>query len=582
MKLLPILRDNPTAREPRELAQSKESKFGLGRSISSGTKSFIATTEHFVDDWCMNLERELMSLDNDKIDKDGMYGTALEDYKEAQKLNSLLPHYEDDEDDTATYSDSMASFSLHSNIISSDISGKVPSSAVVDICSNDRDDEIEIKPTTRSQMKELDEIATSQKAKAVVTPEKLDKAFSELEIVLSKTNNPTANLSLNQDVEVKIVESIVTKTRGNRENSARNPTELNKEETSYGDCIEISIEVIPLANNKNRHRSQSSRNRVLKKFKKAVASAAAKGSLAVATRRKTSTDPWTTLVEIGGPPAEFEEEEVKSASVGNSSISIQDKFLSLENETYGEGKESSVTVTVTSIAIERKAAELPPASNARQKTEDEKSPPNKSLLAREINDGRRRLGKAIMKQTKKYVSSAKSQYSKKKAKLSRKATTKQFKRSTKDHSTRAIGEVLKHRKAAYMRSLSVMKQIEEDEKLNESSDVESLPCVLINVVMDNSIDSSLAETNSSCFSDIDSQSEGDGMRACNGKNLVASDDVAARNTNRVKPSIYRKISKNGVLIWHKSMNIVSKSTRLKKRKKNGNNYQRADEPEELL
>ena len=514
MKLILIENDNPATREPRE------SKSGLGRSISSGTQSLIATTEHFVDDLCMGLEKELMS------------GDPLEDYKETEKAHNLLQHDEDDEEETATYSDSMASLSLYSSKISSKIStssdnnGTVDSSPVVDICANDRDDEIEIdliKPTIRRQMKELDAIVTSQNT----------KAFSELE--LSKTNNPGA---FDQDVEVKIGES-----NGNGEISARNQTKVTTKETSYGDRIEICIELNPSASNNKYDRSQSSKNRALKEFKKAVASASAKGS----------------------------------------------------------------------IAIERKAEVFPPATDARQKIEDERSPLNKSLLNREINNSRMRHGKAIMKQTTKYLSLAKSHYSKKKAKLSRgattkaimkqtkkcvssakfqyskakaklskKATTKPYKRWKKEHSTRAIEEVLKHRKAAYMRSLSVIKQIEEDEELKESSDVESMPCVLINVVIDNAINNSFAETNSSCFSDIEYESEGGETTACSAKNVVAPDDVAARNTNRIKPSfLYRKTFITGATILRKSMNIVSKSTRFKKRKKNGNNYQRADEMEDL-
>jgi len=525
MKLLPTLNDNPTTRER-----------SLVGSISSGTQSLIATTELFVDDLCIGLENKVMSGHNDKVYKDVI-----------QTVHSLLQHDEYDEEDTATFSYSMASLSLNSMRISSKISSasdesdKINSSPMIDICANVRDDEIEIdliKPTISRQMMELDAVAMNQKyryesVKPVVTPGKLNKAFSELDFF-----NPAANFSLDQNVEVKIGES-----NGNGEKSARYPTEVTTKETSYGDCIEICIELNPSASNKIHDRFQSTKNRALKEFKKAVASAAAKGS----------------------------------------------------------------------IAIERKAEVLPPASDVRQKIEDERSPLNKSLLNREIKNSRMPPGKAIMKQTKKYFSSAKSQYSmtkaklsrnattkaimtqtkkhlslaksqysKTKVKLSRSATTKPFKRSKKEHSTRAIEEVLKHRKAAYMQSLSVMKQIEEDEELKESSDVESIPCVLISVVMDSAINNSFAETNSSCFSDIGCQSEGGETTACSGKNSVAPEDVAASNTNGIKPSFfYRKISINGSVILRKSMNIISTSTRFKKRKKNGNNYQRADEIEVL-
>jgi hypothetical protein len=214
------------------------------------------------------------------------------------------------------------------------------------------------------------------------------------------------------------------------------------------------------------------------------------------------------------------------------------------------------------------------------------------LLAIELKHSLDRPEKSIVKQIKRSFASAKSHYSKNVTKLSNLIAESNcsknedvvvVSRVAKERARKAIEEVLKHRKAAYAWSLSNLQQIDDEKKRNEehfvgsSSDDQTVP---------SSIENSMLDSMSTCFSEVDTQSVDEVTISCSEKNLdieviVAPDDyeLFAEITNIAQKSSYREICKKGSAMWRKSLIAVSKSVRSNKRRKNGNNYQRAAEME---
>jgi len=629
----------------------------------------------------MGLESELMS-GNDMGD---IYGPS--DKKEVPRKNSLLLFCDDDEDDTATYFDSMES-SLVSMIPSKTSVGSGESEygtlpVAVDICANEREDEFEIdlieipsstpeeeddriQPTSGGQTEKFDAVATDQNSlvaqsiAAATTSHKsygTYNSFSELDTVLSETNLPTNDLSLIAEVQVggsdgptdasqekqndsddafSELESILSRFNTPSADPSvhhdaeatvggstldpiedTDPSGNSTEEIPGGDWIEIGINANPSRTEKKKWRSESGGKRMMKEFKKAAG---------IITGRKTSATDWTPVVEMGSESQEAEglqqiesegNEEVNtggnkddtSASVGSAQDTdakmrntILDVLACLENETSEINKDSEMKkdpddgtesiAALTRITVETKsAAESPSASDETQTMEYVEDSSIQPLLAIEINHSPDRPEKSIVKQIKRSFTSAKSHYSKNVTKLSKLIAESNcsknedavvVSRVAKERARKAIEEVLKHRKAAYAWSLSNLQQIDDEKKDQEplvgsSSDDQTLP---------SSIENSMVDSMSACFSEVDTQSVDEVTISCSEKNLdieviVAPDDyeLFAEIANRAQKSSYREMCKKGSAMWRKSLNAVSKSVRSNKRRKNGNNYQRAAEME---
>lgn len=426
-----------------------------------------------------------------------------------------------------------------------------------------------------------------------------DDDFSELERILSKFNTSAADPSVHHDAEATVGDS----TRDPIEDT--DPSGKSTEEISGEDWIEIGINANPSRIEKKKWRSESGGERMMKEFKKAAG---------IITGRKTNATDWTPVVEMGCKSQESEglqmiesegnegvnaaggNKDDSSASVSSAQDTdakmrntILDVLTRFENETSEMNKDRE---TKTDAALTRITVETKFASDAMRTTECVEDSSIQPLLAIELKHSLDRPEKSIVKQIKRSFASAKSHYSKNVTKLSNLIAESNcsknedvvvVSRVAKERARKAIEEVLKHRKAAYAWSLSNLQQIDDEKKRNEehfvgsSSDDQTVP---------SSIENSMLDSMSTCFSEVDTQSVDEVTISCSEKNLdieviVAPDDyeLFAEITNIAQKSSYREICKKGSAMWRKSLIAVSKYVRSNKRRKNGNNYQRAAEME---
>jgi len=427
MKLLPIFGGETVAPES---------------TISTGC---FMSTENFVDDLCLGLERELMSGDEDNVhEKYRIYGTALEDYKAAQRKHSLLPDYEDydDCDDTTTCFDSTSS-STHcdSRISCTESCNSEETSIMVNICSNDKDDEIEVVnvPAVAKELALLSEME-----------------FYQFETVVEEHNSTSVDDEQDKEpatTDASVIVTVVSKT------------------------------LLPL---------------------------------------EDATSEIVPSITVEGNGTELPPASDSSRKMEDETSPLNEP-LSTKEIRRGDSRPGKVIVKIL-----KKYAALAKSHYSKQKTEQTDS-------AEEIRGDESRPGKVILKKLKKSAKSAKSQYSKQKTKLSSLLGARNGPIAAKGHSTKAIEEVLKHRKAAYMWSLSVIKHNEEIEEGQQQRNEDPLSNVHINTEV-----------------------------------MVEPSDVDSAPS--IVPVSVTVPSKKGLINWRKRKDVVSKLIRLKKRWVNGSNY----------